>query len=353
MTNITPFPQNEDRRLAEASDWIAALERGLSEEEEQKLGEWLARDTDNFDQFMELAALWDQMDVLQELSTLFPESKQKRRFNVRAAALAVAASLVAVLSLQWILPWGNDPANPDAATISDFGTVIFETVIGEQASHELADGSRLLLNTSSRVQVEFTATNRLLRLERGEIHVKVTHDPARPLSVMVDNTVIQAVGTEFNVEVTQDQKIELVVTEGLVMVGIMSAPSGDLPGNMPVLLRQDSRLVGSGEKAVIAAGAQSTDRIDPERIESSDIAVELSWREGNLIFRGESLEEAIHEVGRYTAVEFVILDEEAKKVRVAGMFKAGDVEGLLAALRNHFDITYQRDGEERILLSAD
>ena len=126
---------------------------------------------------------------------------------------------------------------------------------------------------------------------------------------------------------------------------------------MPVMSKSPrqhpkSTIVGAGEKVLISANDRNTGSIKPESIERDEIAVKLSWREGNLIFRGESLEDAVYEVGRYTAVEFVFLDEKTREVRVAGLFKAGDVEGLLAALRNHFNIAYERQGEHRILLGA-
>jgi len=87
-------------------------------------------------------------------------------------------------------------------------------------------------------------------------------------------------------------------------------------------------------------------------VSAEDIAVKLSWQKGNLIFRGESLEEAVREVGRYTSVEFVFMDENLKKMRVAGLYKAGDVQGLLATLRENFDIVSQRDGNGKVLLSG-
>ena len=58
------------------------------------------------------------------------------------------------------------------------------------------------------------------------------------------------------------------------------------------------------------------------------------------------------EIGRYTTVEFVILDDDLKRVRIAGLFRAGDVDGLLATLRENFDISYQRTGDGRLLLTS-
>ncbi len=78
----------------------------------------------------------------------------------------------------------------------------------------------------------------------------------------------------------------------------------------------------------------------------------MSWRQGNLIFRGESLEDAVAEIGRYTTVEFVILDDDLRKVRIAGLFKAGDVDGLLATLRENFNISYQHTGDGKIVLTS-
>ena len=353
MSNVTRFPQRRDHCTDVASSWIAAIERGLTEEEEKELGLWLAEDRRNHELFMELATLWDQMDVLHRLADIFPEPKKRKAARTTGVAFAVAASIVAALTLFAVLQMPDTRTPETENNAVALQSLVFETVIGEQETFNLPDGTELVLNTNSLVRTNYSPNNRILRLERGEIHVSVAHDPARPLSVVVGNTVVQAVGTEFNIEITQDQSIELMVTDGVVMVGVIDTSVKAASTDSPILLTQGSKVVGAGEKAVISADELSAVAIDSKPVQSNEIAVELSWREGNLIFQGESLEEAVYEVGRYTAVEFVILDEDAKRVRVAGMFKAGDVEGLLSALRNHFNITYEWDGTDKILLSAD
>ena len=80
--------------------------------------------------------------------------------------------------------------------------------------------------------------------------------------------------------------------------------------------------------------------------------MQLSWLSGNLIFRGESLATAVTEVGRYTSVEFVIQEEALRRVRVAGLFKTGDVSGFLSSLEANFDIVYKRADDETVVLSA-
>lgn len=78
-----------------------------------------------------------------------------------------------------------------------------------------------------------------------------------------------------------------------------------------------------------------------------------SWREGNLVFRGESLGEVTAEISRFTSVEFIFLDENLKKVKIAGLFKAGDVEGFLRSLQDNFNISYRRDGKIKVILNRD
>ena len=105
--------------------------------------------------------------------------------------------------------------------------------------------------------------------------------------------------------------------------------------------------MSTGESVILAAAGPLR-----KTLLSDDIEVELSWREGRLIFRSEPLEEALREVERYTTVEFVILDESLRTRTLSGRFRAGDVEALLLSLRVNFGITHEFDGERRVLLSS-
>jgi transmembrane sensor len=78
----------------------------------------------------------------------------------------------------------------------------------------------------------------------------------------------------------------------------------------------------------------------------------LSWRKGNLIFRGDSLAEAIKEISRYTDISFELADDEAlRDIKVAGMFKTGDIAALLSMLEKSFNIEHKKVDEQTIMLS--
>lgn len=351
MSNVTKLSP-ENRCDVEAGIWIAKIDRSLSLAEKEELRIWLSVKQGNYQAFLETAELWDEMDAIALLSKICPKSTRRKAPSMRYALPIAATVLLTVAMAFWYANDSQIAEVPSSGDTESVYSIALSTEIGEQASFELADGSSLALNTNSSVLVKFTKVNRILVMERGEIHLIVDHDPSRPLSVLVGGKVVQVIGTEFNIEITSDQSIELVVTEGLVVVGVLDAPLDQLLSDKPVELKHFSTLVAGGQEAIIRHVAETIQQIETKEIKTEEIAVKLSWRTGNLVFRGETLEEAMQEVGRYTAVEFVFLDEESKKEQVAGLFKAGDVEGLLAVLRKNFNISYEWIGDNKVVLAG-
>ena len=334
MSNIHSMPSNQ-HLYDQASNWIVKMDRGLSADEKIALREWLQSDTENHDILMEMTRLWDKMDAMTRLSDLFakpgvPTEASRANSQGYRSYLAIAASTVIVaMAGLWTLFGAVDNGN------------YYQTAIGEQSTVMLQDGTQLILNTNTQVSVSYSDQQRLLTLKQGELHVSVAKDKYRPLSVIAGGQIVQALGTEFNVEITDDQKIELVVTEGKVKIGLVKASvqQGEekaQPKQKSLRLPVDAPIVSAGEEIMLGDPSETITEVSAD-----DIAVKLSWQQGNLIFRGESLEEAVKEINRYTSVEFVFMSEDLKKMRVAGLFKAGDVEGLLATLRENFDIVSQ------------
>ena len=226
----------------------------------------------------------------------------------------------------------------------------YQTGIGESNTIQLPDNSKIILNTNSFVQVRYTSSARIIDLQRGEIHIDVAHDKSRPLSVIAGGKVIQAVGTAFNVEVRNDL-VELIVTDGKVLVAAKNhkAAKTDID-KIATRLPVSSMAISKGEKVDLALTGKIIDKV--VKVDPVEVAARLSWRQGNLIFRGESLAEAMAEIGRYTDIKFELSDnKQLQQVQVAGMFKTGDVTGLLEVLSNNFNITYKRIGTDRIILN--
>ena len=75
MSNVYDIGQNQaNERAAGASEWIAKLDRGLSDAEAEELHRWMQTDAKNEAELLALARLWDKMDDLARLSELIPHS---------------------------------------------------------------------------------------------------------------------------------------------------------------------------------------------------------------------------------------------------------------------------------------
>lgn len=348
MNNVSNLTTKENIQ-EQACLWISRIDRGLTKSEKETLKAWIDQSESHKDELFEMAALWDDMSVMHELSGLFPLNRPHLEMAPSVVwhrhPIAVAASIVlfCTLSLAWLLPGASFS---DAEHVVQTATHIESTGIGEQRTVSLNDGSVIHLNTNTQLQVLYTKGRRDIRLLNGEAHFEVAHDKQRPFVVSAGRNAVTAVGTAFNVEMMNDQDMELLVTDGKVM--IQDANLSFPKEGIEVAENPNAVFMISGERALFSNAKQS------EKIVMSLDQVQrvLSWQQGMLVFEGEPLETALSEVSRYTSINFDISDEQLKQVRVAGFFKVGDIDGLLHALNNNFQISHKKVSDSQITLFA-
>jgi transmembrane sensor len=224
-----------------------------------------------------------------------------------------------------------------------------QTSIGQQARFSLSDGSRVKLNTNSLVEVSFSKKMRLLTLIKGEASFDVTKDKSRPFMVRVGKNSFTALGTIFNIEKKSNKDIELVVTEGRVLISESYQPIDQLVKQQTRLTtdRLPGVVIASGEIATIENSAYTANK----RMSFEQIQRVLAWQQGMLVFNGQPLDEALTEVSRYTTIKFEIIDSKLTQTKVSGYFKANDIDGLLESLKNNFNVQFEKVNNNIIRLS--
>lgn len=342
MSKVVNLP-SEERIFDQASEWISKIDRELSEAEAQAFREWLQTSERHQEVLTQMAKLWDKMDALDRLSELFPVEDMVANQRKGAQSkwyLAAAASLVVMVSAFFLTSqqqpiWGDN-------------FVVYETAVGESSTITLADNSKVLLNTNSTLKVTYTDDYRLLKLEKGELHVDVAHDKNRPLSVVANDKIFQAVGTAFNVQVKKSD-VELIVTDGKVVIADLELEQEKVFEALAIDTIA-APAVEKGEMVSLKIMEQVV-AAEVKPIAQPELTANLSWRQGNIIFTGESLQEAMAEVSRYTQVKFQIADKTIEDIKIAGRFKIGDVNGLVAALTTNFNIKANRVGNNLVILT--
>ncbi|MDT8397518.1 MAG: FecR domain-containing protein [Pseudomonadales bacterium] len=364
MIRFTHPKKAQEAMREQACAWLARLDAGASDEEREQLGQWLNADPAHRDMLFDMAALWDQLAVLSELSDIFPLERyapRSARPLSRRGLLAVAASLVVALltvSGGLVLMRGN-PAE-EAAQLNMVMPRTYETAIGKQQTLDLPDGSRVILNTNTRLMVDYSDALRNIFLEHGEGLFEVSKDASRPFRVHAGNRVVEAVGTAFAVQHLQQDSIAVMVTEGKVNFRSQSADVDTIDPELPaagsaaaaqanaVLAMDTGMALVAGESAAVS---EQNSTIEKKQLPAEEIEVRLAWRYGMLLFQDDTLEQVLQEVSRYTPIR-IEADPAIREIRVGGYFRAGDIDGLLVAMRENFQIDAQRIGTDYIRLTA-
>ena len=313
----------------EAAQWTWRLDdEAFTAADQQAFEAWLRQDTRHRRVFEEMSKVWGALDDLAEAKrgekiaalASAPPLAHRAQPSWRMGVAAAAFVLVAVGF--WWLRQGNE-----IQTLA--------TAVGQQRNVTLVDGSIVTLNTNTIVETDLSRSLRQIYLRKGEAHFQVTHDRSRPFLVHAGDAVVRAVGTEFEVRLRPDQHVEIMVNEGRVEVQA-STPAGAPPASGGTG-QSATRALAAGEKLSTASTGYAVQRVSPAQL-SSDMA----WREGAIIFDGESLAQAIAEIERYTDARIVVTDPGVAALRVGGRFRTDDVQGFFQGLEAALPVSVRR-----------
>ncbi|CAB3919596.1 FecR domain-containing protein [Achromobacter ruhlandii] len=297
--------------LEEAAGWLVRCQsETLSAADRAAFERWRGRSAAH-------AAAWARVeDMLRSFGQVPPDlgARTLRQLERpgRRQALRSVAGLLLLGPAAWLawraLPWHEWSADARTAT-------------GEQRRMQLADGTRLLLNTATAVDIQYTAEQRVIWLRAGEILLTTGKDPApvhRPFIVRTAQGSVQALGTRFMVRDERDG-IRVAVFDGAVAI----------------------RPAASDAQRVLQAGQQTV--FDAQRIgpESDADAALASWEDGMLAARNWRLADLVAELARYRR-GFLRCDPAVAELRVSGAFPLNDIDAGLRLLEKTLPVRIQR-----------
>jgi transmembrane sensor len=268
-----------------------------------------------------------------------PWTTTQKSWGRAAAVLCVAISAGALWQLS---PYGFRPG-------------VYQTDIGEQRTIELADHSRIALDSNTRIRATLTPDARTIEITRGQAQFSVTHDPTRPFKVIAGGHTIVAVGTVFTVEYA-DQTVHVAMIEGKVAV-LTQDGSSDAPAQGSA----DSELPSVAVRSATDAAPKTIELIAGEELRfardgratvtpKADIEAATAWREGKVIFHSERLGEAVRRLNRYSTVQLQIDGDALANLSVSGVFETGDSRAFAEAVQAYLPVTVDYSQSDRITL---
>jgi transmembrane sensor len=306
----------------QASIWLAREIRELTADERDALEVWLAVSSLHKVSYLRLKAAWQRAGRLAALKRppmrpAHPRTSPWSRLRIPAFA---AIALVLLYGGRTYLT----PSQPNGQT--------YATDLGQMQTYRLADGTRMELNTNTRVHADVTATKqRIVTLESGEAYFDVAHNDQHPFMVYAANRRITDLGTKFSVFLNGDN-VRVLIRQGRVRVDMQPGSAGPGP------------IVTEAGHMVIAQGQETLVLVKPDR----EIANDLSWRSGMLVFDQRPLAEVAEEFNRYNA-KHIVVEGSARKIHIGGSFKADNVDVFVLLLHQGFGLSVNDQGDRIVV----
>lgn len=244
-----------------------------------------------------------------------------RASRLRFAVQVLSAAVLAVAA--WL--GGVGKVRNDLSTYAS----VYSTQPGRQATVTLPDGTHVLLNVGSSLEVggNFLTSNRKVKLT-GQARFNVTHRTGKPFSVETSTGMVTVLGTEF---VVRDYKWDSVTTisvwEGKVGLG--------------------ENVISAGEQVSVRSHVDNRSEISKSPLDTAS----NSFADGVLIVKDRRLKDILPELSNWYAIDIRFGDSVTPNRRISGRFELGSVSELVEVLAWTLDIRSERNGDQITLYS--
>lgn len=309
------------RVLDEAAEWLMRLhDSGATDADRAACERWRQADPQHALAWQRAERLLGKLGGLPAALAMPALDRPRSHRAQRRATVARLAALLAVAPAGW-LTWQAWHAADQRGWGADL-----RTATGERRTEHLADGSRLLLDTASAVDIHFDGALRLLTLRQGAVSIETAADTATPHRPFVVDTAhgrLRALGTRFTVRQEGGRAdggpVHLAVTEGAVELTLRGTAS-------PALVVQ------AGQQTVLRAGELSAPQpLQPEA---------TAWTHGMLMADAMPLAAFCAELSRYRP-GLLHCAPEVSALRVSGSFPLDDTDRTLTMLASTYPVDVQ------------
>ncbi len=250
---------------------------------------------------------------------------------------AVAAAAIVAITVGGLLWRVGHQSSTSATSVHALREV--RTAAMQRATVRLADGSRVVLAPSSVLRYDparFGLSTRELHLE-GRAYFEVTHDPRRPFFVRTARTITEDLGTEFIITDYPDRlPTEVAVASGTVAVRSAISTVDATPATV----------LGASERVQLdSAGRPNVQR-------GIDVASQLAWTEGRLVFADTPVSEAIAELSYWYGLDIRVHDASLASQRFTASYTTQSESVVLRELAVAIGAQVERHGGVITLVRA-
>jgi len=322
----------------QAAWWTTVLDSGedMSEADRVRFHEWLLNPANAraLNVYRALVAVIQELPHQKTVAlTAAPPSRSwfpsLGRLSAEPLRLALAAACAAIVAALGV--WFNVP------TVREYVTQTYTTNIGERRRVVLPDGSFAQLNTQSRIRWVGAGKDRRVALEKGEVLFEVAHDSTRPFRVIVGNSEIRDLATEFDVYRKSNGSVVVTVLSGQVAIKELSV-GGAQPAWTERLLRPNQQIEYTQASLI-------------SDVHTVSAAAAVRWREGLLVTEHQPFTTVVSELNRYTPKPILMADPrlESAAIELGGTLGIQDVPAALERIQHLGPIVVTDTGDSYVL----
>lgn len=315
---------------AQAVAWLARLRGPTSAADHAAFEDWYCADPRHADIYDALLDNWDATGRIPPASDR--DNGGSRGSATRGALIGLlAASLIAVIGAGFWLEKADFQNKPVAQQVEWLHPEQRrETAQGHIETIRLPDGSRVTLDTASRIELAYSGTERRIRLVSGRARFAVAHGDPRPFIVAAGAQDVVAHGTLFDIFL-QNERTAIALIEGRIEV---RRTDHDGP----------SRFLAPGEVMKVARSGPLP-RPEPNRSAIQD------WPSGMQRFIDAPLESVAAACNRYAAHGPIIVTGALASKRFSGTLDVRDTRAAAQLLASAMGakIEVAADGAMRLI----
>ena len=313
----------------------------ITEEQEQVLKQWLSENPDHQQLFKQitnrerikskqtLLASFDQKKAWKQIERV---TQCKCRLHVYLARYVALALLLISLGAYYLSRPGEthtekeitllSPQNIEAILVSQDTkqeTILTEKQYSVPDSHSLSvstidtltitiprggefhltlnDGTEVWLNSETKIRFpsRFISKQREVTLISGEAYFKVAKHPQKPFIVYSQNTQIEVLGTEFNIQ-NYPNESNIVTTLIHGSIQLSNYPQALMPNQQSIFDKKTQNTI----------------------IKEVDPSIYVAWKEGRFVFKSTTLENILNQMARWYNVQFKYENEQLKTLLFSG-----------------------------------
>lgn len=318
------------RLREEAARWFTRMQNASPDHPDRgRFEAWLMANPAHASEYAAFAELWEDFDSTSRLKSLAQALERKTELSSQKIKTVTRGILSLLLIISCGLfgqriwqEWMDQPISIQASS----------TGVGEIKKQELADGSQIILNADTTVDVVYYHNRRVATLKRGEVIFDVSKDPDRPFIVDSGLARVTVLGTNFAVN-RLSQLVRVSVNHGRVQVQAQDAEGKTI--SQPWIL-------SDGQVAEVDATHQVT------RVQRSAQDA-FSFQSGTINFQQATIDEIAETLSRYrkSAIKSLVTK---KSIHVTAVVQASDIESFLLTLPRIAPVNVEESGGETRLM---